>query len=77
LNGAQITSLVSLIAEVRNGNLPKESARLIIRTAFPTFDDKLVMKILNPIEEDFADEKERTAASSSSALMGKPAAKRN
>jgi hypothetical protein len=51
LNGAQVTSLVEIIAQITAGMIPKESAAAIIKAAFPTFTDELIAKIISPIQE--------------------------
>jgi len=55
LNGAQVTSLVEIIAQITAGMIPKESASAIIKAAFPTFTDELIAKIISPIQESSTD----------------------
>lgn len=49
LNGAQVTSLVEILAAVSAGTLPVESARPLILAAFPSFDDARVESMLAPL----------------------------
>lgn len=49
LNGAQVTSLVEILAAVSEGRLPVESARPLILAAFPSFDDARVESMLSPL----------------------------
>ena len=49
LNGAQITSLVEVITQVREGIIPVDSARNILKVSYPTLDDEEISSIMNPI----------------------------
>lgn len=49
MNGAQISSLLSIIEQVSSGMLPKASAAAIISVSFPTLDMNEVNGILDPI----------------------------
>lgn len=49
LNGAQVTSLVEILANVSSGALPIESAKPLILAAFPSFDDARVESMLAPL----------------------------
>ena len=49
LNGAQITSLAGLIAQVTAGQLPAESARAIIAASFPALTAEQVEQIVGPL----------------------------
>jgi len=55
LNGAQVSSLVEIIAQITAGLIPKDSAAAIIKAAFPTFTDELIAKIISPIQESSTD----------------------
>lgn len=50
LNGAQMTAIVEIVAQVQSGALPKESAKAILLVGFPTLDEKEIDAILDPIE---------------------------
>lgn len=49
LNGAQVTALLDVIASVTTGQLPKESAIVIIQTAF-NLDERVARGIVDPVE---------------------------
>ena len=49
LNGAQISSLVQILAAVTSGAMPVDSARPLILAAFPSFDDARVDAMLAPL----------------------------
>lgn len=49
LNGAQVTSLVEIIASVKSSSIPKESAKAIIMAAFPAISSTLVDSMLSSI----------------------------
>lgn len=49
LNGAQVTSLVGVIAEVTGGRMPLESATAIIQSAFPAISSENLTKITTPL----------------------------
>jgi len=51
LNGAQIESLLAIIASVAAGTLPKPSAEAMIIAAFPSIEPTQVSAMLNPIKE--------------------------
>ena len=50
LNGAQVTSLVGVIAEVTGGKMPLESAKAIIQAAFPAISEETLRAIISPLE---------------------------
>lgn len=50
LNGAQVTSLVGVIAEVTGGRMPIESAKAIIEAAFPAITQDVLQSITKPLE---------------------------
>lgn len=50
LNGAQISSLVEVIQNVRDGVIPPESAAALLAAAFPTLDQATIDRIVSPIE---------------------------
>lgn len=50
LNGAQVTSLVDVITQVGTGAMPKETAKPVLKAAFPSFSDELIASIIDPIE---------------------------
>lgn len=50
LNGAQTTSLLSILQSVSTGMLPKDSAIQTIMAAFPTIDATEAGSMVNPIE---------------------------
>lgn len=49
LNGAQVTSMVSMAEQVAAGTLPKETALEIMTTSFPISREK-ALQILNPVD---------------------------
>lgn len=49
LNGAQVTALLEVITNVTTGQLPKESAIVIIQTAF-NLDEAVARNIIEPVE---------------------------
>lgn len=49
LNGAQVTSLLDILAQVSSSVIPKESAKATIQFAFPGVDTALVDSMLNSI----------------------------
>lgn len=49
LNGAQITSLVDIVAQVSTGLLPKDSAKSIVQAAFPTLSVVTINQIFDAI----------------------------
>ena len=51
LNGAQISSMISIIEKVTDGTLPKGSAQAIISAAFPTIPTATISAILQPLVE--------------------------
>jgi hypothetical protein len=50
LNGAQISSLVEVIQNVRDGVIPPASAVALLAAAFPGLDPKTIAAIVGPIE---------------------------
>lgn len=51
LNGAQVSSLVEIIVGIQRGEIPKESARGMIATAFPFLGQPDIDRIIRPTEE--------------------------
>jgi len=49
LNGAQVTSLVEILANVSTGALPIDTAKALILAAFPSFDEARVERMLAPL----------------------------
>jgi hypothetical protein len=49
LNGAQVTSLVSILSQAATGAIPIESAAPIIRAAFPAISEETIEKIIGPL----------------------------
>lgn len=49
LNGAQIASLVEVITQVREGVIPADSAKNILKVSYPTLDDEEILSIMQPI----------------------------
>ena len=52
LNGAQISSLVEVLANVRDGGLPASAAKAVIAAAFPTLPAATIAAMVDPIEVD-------------------------
>ena len=50
LNGAQVTSLVEVITQIGTGAIPKDTAKAILSSAFPTFGEDRINAIVDPIE---------------------------
>jgi hypothetical protein len=55
LNGAQIASLVQVVTQVAIGTIPKESARAIIESSFPTLTAEQINAIFESILEGSID----------------------
>lgn len=51
LNGAQVTSLVEIVVGVQRGEIPKDSARSMIASAFPFLDADSIERIVRPTVE--------------------------
>ncbi len=51
LNGAQVTSLLEILTKVGEGSLPKASAKVAIKAAFPVMTDDQINGMLDPIVE--------------------------
>jgi hypothetical protein len=49
LDGAQVGSLLEIIAAVSEGRLPVETARSVIMAAFPAFDESTIARMLAPL----------------------------
>jgi len=49
LNGAQVTSLVDVVTQVATKQIPIETARIIIKSAFPMLTDEAIQAMLNPL----------------------------
>lgn len=47
LNGAQVTSMVEVVAQVASNMLPPESAKGILKIAFPSSSDVLIDRVIN------------------------------
>lgn len=50
LNGAQVASLLQIVQTVTAQGLPKESAKAMIRAAFPAISDEIINSIVDPLE---------------------------
>ena len=50
LNGAQVTSLVEVITQVSMGAIPKDTAKAILSSAFPTFGEDKINSIIDPVQ---------------------------
>lgn len=50
LNGAQVTSLVSILTQVSSGALPADTARAIISAAFPGLSETQVGAMVDPLK---------------------------
>ncbi len=48
LNGAQISSLISVVTQIVTGQLPYDTGRAVIVASFPTLDDAQIDGILEP-----------------------------
>jgi lambda family phage portal protein len=49
LNGAQVASLVDILAQVAAGTMPKASAKAVIAASFPTLSQQLIAAIIEPV----------------------------
>lgn len=49
LNGAQVTSLVEIVANISNGQISKETGEAMIRAAFPAMEQALIDQMLKGI----------------------------
>lgn len=49
LNGTQISSLLSIVSEATSKNLPIDTAKAIMRAAFPTTPEDLISAIFDPV----------------------------
>lgn len=49
LNGAQVSSLVEILASVASGALPLDTSKALILAAFPSFDEARVERMLAPL----------------------------
>lgn len=66
MNGAQVTSLLSIIQSVADGSLPAESAIAALVVAFPTIDPEEAKRIIEPaakLAEDRPDQEPESAPS--------------
>lgn len=52
LNGAQVSSLLQIVQAAAAAGLPKESAKAMIRAAFPAITDQIVNAIVDPIQPE-------------------------
>jgi phage portal protein BeeE len=50
LNGAQISSMVEIITNIKTGVIPPESAKAMLAAAYPTLSPDDINKIVNPIK---------------------------
>lgn len=50
LNGAQVQSLVSIVSQVAQGQIPVASAEPIIRASFPAIAEKAIQSIVSPLK---------------------------
>jgi hypothetical protein len=50
MNGAQISSLVSIITQVGTGAMPHETAKALITAGFPTLPQETINAIVDPVE---------------------------
>lgn len=50
LNGAQIASLLSIVADVVSGVLPRSAAKAVLAAAFPTMKPERIDAIIDPIQ---------------------------
>lgn len=50
LNGAQVQSLVSIVSQVAQGQIPVASAEPIIRASFPAIAEKVIQSIVSPLK---------------------------
>src|SRR3990167_492002 len=66
LNGAQVTSLIELVTQVAQKQLPSETAMAIIQAAFPAVDDSTINKIISSL----ASFKPQAQATPSDAIKG-------
>jgi hypothetical protein len=49
LNGAQVTSLVDIVTQIATGAMPKDTAKAVMASAFPAFDEAKINQIVDPI----------------------------
>ncbi len=52
LNGAQVSSLLQIVQAAAAAGLPKESAKAMIRAAFPAITDQIINAIVDPIQPE-------------------------
>lgn len=50
LNGAQVQSLVSIVSQVAQGQIPVASAEPIIRASFPAISEQVIKSIVSPLK---------------------------
>jgi hypothetical protein len=50
LNGAQVTSLADILAQVAAGTLPFETGKAMVKTAFPTVTDQQIDEMFGPLK---------------------------
>jgi len=60
LNGAQVTSIVTITTAIASGQMPIESARAVLIAAFPGVDPATIDEIVNPFK-DFKPENQNAA----------------
>jgi hypothetical protein len=61
LNGAQVGSLLEVLTKISTGELPKDSAKAIISSAFPSFDTAKINSIVDPIQPNSINTVEQAA----------------
>lgn len=50
LNGAQVTSLVTIVQQIGSGAVTKEVAKPMLEAAFPSFGQELIDSIVDPVQ---------------------------
>ena len=76
LNGAQVTSMVTLLQQASQGQIPKDSIMPILKAAFPNVADETLREIVGPLDKFSAPE----AIARAKRVLGRartPAAPRN
>ena len=56
LNGAQVTSMVTLLQQASQGQIPKDSIMPILKAAFPNVADETLSEIVGPLDKFSAPE---------------------
>src|SRR5690606_16925475 len=65
IQGAQLTSVQSLITTISDGKLPPASAKVLIAAALPSLTETQITNLLKPIEEMLEDAAKVAAANES------------